>query len=170
MKSIHLLNLGGELLFRIGEKIFYPMYGAGIVEAIEEKEILGEKQLYYILNMTLRNLQVMIPTEKTANLEIREVVDSAILENALAIFRRGEPDPIVNPHQQRQRINLDKMKSGDIYKEVQVICDLMSLNKNKKLGPADKSMLDNAKQMLISELALVKGLDPEQAAAFLKQH
>lgn len=28
-------------LFQIGDKIVYPMNGAGVIEAIEEKEILG---------------------------------------------------------------------------------------------------------------------------------
>lgn len=156
-------------MFQIGDKIFYPMHGACIVEAIEEKEILGEKQLYYILNMTLRNMQVMIPMGKTDNLEIREVVDSDILENVLATFQQGEPGPTVNPYQRRQRINMDKMKSGDIYEGAEVIRDLMSLSKNKKLGMQDKNMLDNARQMLISELVLVKGIAKEQAANLLNQ-
>lgn len=154
-------------MFEIGEKIFYPMYGAGIVEAIEEKEILGKRQSYYILNMTLSNLQVMIPTANTVHLEIREVVDSAILENALALFHRGQPHSAEDSPKLRQRIHMDKMKSGDVYEGVQVICDLMFLNKKKKLGSADKSMLDKARQMLISELALVKGLNQEQAARLL---
>ena len=29
-------------MYAIGDKILYPMHGAGIVETIEEKEILGE--------------------------------------------------------------------------------------------------------------------------------
>lgn len=159
-------TFGGGRMFEIGEKIFYPMFGAGIVEAIEEKEILGIKQLYYILNMTLSNLQVMIPTSNMVHLEIREVVDSSILENALAIFHSGKPN-ITEDSKLRQRIHMDKMKSGDVYEGVQVICDLMSLNKKKKLGSADKIMLDKARQMLISELALVKGLNQQQAASLL---
>jgi CarD family transcriptional regulator len=154
-------------MFQIGDKIFYPLYGAGIVEAIEEKEILGEKEFYYILNMTLRKLQVMIPIRKTDNLDIRDVVDADILEDVLSQFHQGEPVPTVNPYKQRQRINKDKMKSGDIFEGVEVIRDLMHLNKKKALGTEDKNMLDHARQMLISELVLVKGLDPGQAAELI---
>lgn len=154
-------------MFQIGDKIFYPMYGAGIVESIEEKEILGETQFYYVLNMTLRKLQVMIPTKNAANLDIREAVGIDILENVLATFHHGQPKVTDDTHKVRQRINTDKMKSGDIFEGAEVIRDLTYLSKSKKLGMEDKMMLDNARQMLISELVLVKGLNPDQAAHLL---
>ncbi|WP_205672107.1 CarD family transcriptional regulator [Ammoniphilus sp. YIM 78166] len=156
-----------DLLFQIGDKIFYPMYGAGTVESIEEKEILGETQFYYILNMTLRNLQVMIPTKKASTLVIREVVGNDILENLLATFHHGQPNVTEDTHKVRQRINIDKIKSGDIFEGAEVIRDLTYLSKSKKLGMEDKMMLDNARQMLISELVLVKGLNFDQAARLI---
>ena len=30
-------------MFNVGDKIVYPMHGAGVIDAIEEKDILGEK-------------------------------------------------------------------------------------------------------------------------------
>jgi CarD family transcriptional regulator len=131
-------------MFQIGDKIFYPMYGAGTVESIEEKEILGETQFYYVLNMTLRNLQVMIPTKKASNLDIREAVGIDILEYLLATFHHGQPNVTEDTHKVRQRINTDKIKSGDIFEGAEVIRDLTYLSKSKKLGMEDKMMLDNA--------------------------
>lgn len=157
---------GVDLLFQVGDKIVYPMHGAGVIEAIEEKEILGEKQLYYVINFT--NLQVMFPMEKKSDLGIRQVVDSDILENVLTIFRHGESDPTLN-HNQRARLNMSKMKSGDIYEGAQVIRDLMRISKKKALATGDKVMLGNARQILISELVLVKGIDQEQAVDLLNQ-
>ena len=34
-------------MFNVGDKIVYPMHGAGVIDSIEEKNILGEKQSYY---------------------------------------------------------------------------------------------------------------------------
>ncbi|MDZ5610801.1 CarD family transcriptional regulator, partial [Bacillus pseudomycoides] len=51
-------------MFQIGDNIVYPMHGAGIIEAIEEKEFSGEKQQYYVRTMAISNMQVMIPTSK----------------------------------------------------------------------------------------------------------
>jgi CarD family transcriptional regulator len=153
-------------MFQIGDKIVYPMHGAGVIEAIEEKEILGEKRLYYVMN--IRNMQVMFPLGKASGIGIRQVVDSDILENVLTIFNHGESDSTLNPNQ-RQRINMNKMKSGDIYEGAQVIRDLMRIGKKRVLATGDKVMLDNAQQILISELVLVKGIAQEQAVDLLNQ-
>jgi CarD family transcriptional regulator len=50
-----------EKMFEIGDKVVYPMHGAGIIEAIEEKEILGEKRNYYVLKMPIGEMKVMVP-------------------------------------------------------------------------------------------------------------
>lgn len=151
-------------MFQIGDKILYPMHGAGVIEAIEEKEILGKKGLYYIMN--IRNMQVMFP--KGAKLGIRQVVDSNILEDVLTIFNKEVTDQIQNPTA-RFRNNMNKMKSGDIYEGAQVIRDLVHLSKTKTLSSGDRNMLENARQILISELILVKDLDHEQANEFLNE-
>ena len=156
-------------MFKVGEKIFYPLHGAGRIIGIEEKEILGEKESYYILDMTLKDLKVMIPVGKTASLEIREVVELDILDDALAMFQHAEQTIQDIPYLQRQRVNVDKMKSGDIFEGVEVILDLTTRNSKKKLGIADKSMLHNAKQMLISELVVVKEIDIDEATQLLRE-
>lgn len=155
-------------MFKAGDKIFYPMHGAGIVEAIEEKEILGEKQLYYILNFSLTSMQMMIPASQRSDSLLRGVVDTETLQEVLDICHEKGSDSTIDQRLQKQRINMDKMKSGDIYEGAKVIRDLMSLSKNKKLNQADKSMLNHAQQMLISELSLVLGVDQQQASTLIE--
>lgn len=65
------------------------MQGVGIIETIEEKEVLGQKQLYYTLNLPQNNMQIMIPIEKAAALGIRQIVEPDILENVLTDFHVG---------------------------------------------------------------------------------
>ncbi|ATW26158.1 CarD family transcriptional regulator [Candidatus Formimonas warabiya] len=151
-------------MFQIGDKIFYPMHGAGVIEAIEEKEILGYKQLYYV--MSIKNMQVMFPMG--SNIGIRQIVDLEILEDALTTFSHEASDPIQNPVQ-RYRCNMNKLKSGDIYKGAQVIRDLTQIGKKRALAAGDKNMLDNARRVLTSELGLVKGIDQEEADDFLNK-
>ncbi|MFZ5945358.1 MAG: CarD family transcriptional regulator [Bacillota bacterium] len=153
-----------ETIFQIGDKIVYPMHGAGIIEAIEEKEILGDKQLYYV--MFIKNMQVMFPLNCKNG--VREIVNSDVLEDALTIFDNEASLVIDNPSQ-RQRNNMNKLKSGNIYEGVQVIRDLVQMGKKKNLAMGDKTMLDNALQILTSELILVKGIDQEEANQLLDQ-
>lgn len=48
------------MVFQVGDKVVYPMHGAGIVKSIEEREILGEKQEYYVLYFPIMKITVMI--------------------------------------------------------------------------------------------------------------
>ena len=61
-------------MFEIGDKVVYPMHGAGIIEGIEEREILGEKQSYYILRFPVGDMKVMIPIDSVEQVGIREVI------------------------------------------------------------------------------------------------
>ena len=153
-----------EIIFQIGDKIVYPMHGAGVIESIEEREVLGNKQLYCV--MMMKNLQLMFPMN--CKIGVREVVDLEILEDALAVLSHEATSSIENPTQ-RHRSNMNKLKSGDIYEGVQVIRDLVQMGKKKTLAMGDKTMLDNALQILTSDLALVKGMVQEEADHFLNE-
>ena len=155
-------------MFEVGEKIFYPMNGAGIIEAIEEKEVLGEIRTYYIMNIPNKSMNVMIPKGKENNLGIRKIVDSTTLEDALTHFQLEETEQTLNQNQ-RQRNNMNKIKSGNIYESAEVIRDLFRLSKKRSLGTEDRNMLNTAQQIFISELLLVKGFDQEEAADLLNQ-
>lgn len=155
-------------MYQVGDKVFYPNHGAGVIEAIEVKEFLGEKHLYCVLSMILRELQIMVPVHNMSNLRIRKVVDEERMENVLATLLQGEPDLSVNSIQ-RHRNHLNKIMSGDIDEGAEVIRDLSCMSKKKVLGTGDKLMLDNAQKLLISELVLVKGIETEQASGLLRK-
>ncbi len=155
-------------MFQIGDKIFYPMQGGCVIMAIEEREILGETQQYYIMNILHRNMQVLIPVDKIQTLGIRNIVEPEQLDNVLTTFYDGETDTSCRDNQ-RYRRDINKLKTGDIYEGAEVIRDLMRISHKKKLGITDKNMLDNARQILLSEVMLVKGIELEQASDLLDQ-
>lgn len=153
-------------MFEVGDKVVYPMHGAGIIESIEEKEILGTKQLYYVMN--INNVQVMFPKGNSDNLGIREIVDLNMLEEALSSFRDASSDPLKNPAQ-RHRNNMNRLKSGELHEAIQVIRDLTHISKKKNLAVGEKALLNNALQILSSEVVLVKGIQQEEANQLLNQ-
>ncbi|MFZ7102942.1 MAG: CarD family transcriptional regulator [Peptococcaceae bacterium] len=153
-----------EIIFQIGDKIVYPMHGAGIIKAIEEKEILGNKQLYYI--MIINNMQLMFPIHCKDG--IRKIVNPEILEDALTLFNHKVSIPAESPNQ-RYRSNIGKLKSGNIYEVIKVIRDLVQMSKKRTLAMGDKTILDNACQILTSELILIKNMDQKEAEHFLDE-
>ncbi|EJQ03138.1 hypothetical protein IE3_05509 [Bacillus cereus BAG3X2-1] len=152
-------------MFQIGDNIVYPMHGAGIIEAIEEKEFSGKKQRYYVIKMSISNMQVMIPMGKILSSSIRPVTDIRALKHIIHIFQHGESDKLL-PWKQRYKVNTDKIKTGEIQEGAEVVRDLMRMKKEKALNTSEKKMLDNAHEFLISELGLIKGITENQIKSF----
>ncbi|MDR6124026.1 CarD family transcriptional regulator [Bacillus sp. SLBN-46] len=154
-----------DYLFQIGDNIVYPMHGAGIIKAIEEKEISGVKQQYFVIKMLISNMQVMIPTGKILSSSIRPVTDIIALKQIIHIFQHGESDRLL-PWKQRYKVNTDKVKTGKIQEGAEVVRDLMRMKKEKALNSSEKTMLDNAHGFLMSELGLIKGITENQIKSF----
>ncbi|BAU27948.1 CarD family transcriptional regulator [Aneurinibacillus soli] len=154
------------MLFQVGDKVVYPMHGAGIIEAIEEKEILGEKENYYVIHMSIGSMQLLVPVGKVSALGIRLVVDQSTMENVLDTFHNGQPDTSL-PWSQRYRLNMDKMRTGTTCECAEVVRDLMRRRQEKALNSSEKKMLDSAKKILISELVLVNGVTEAEAKHLL---
>ena len=145
-------------MFNIGDKVVYPMHGAGIIESIEEKEILGSKRKYYILRLPLRNMKVMIPLDNVNSMGLREIISEREVEQVIAVLNDDESKMPQNWNR-RYRANMDKIKSGDIYEVAGVVRNLMLRDKEKGLSTGERKMLNNAKQILVSELVLVNDSD-----------
>ncbi|HCX64575.1 MAG TPA: CarD family transcriptional regulator [Eubacteriaceae bacterium] len=153
-------------MFKIGDRIVYPMHGAGIIEDIEEKEILGETKAYYILKIPVGNMKIMVPVDNSDMLGIRDVVEEETIDRVIDIL--GENKNILdNNWNRRYRDNLERIKSGDILEVAEVVKDLYIMDVVKGLSTGEKKMLNNAKQILLSELALSKNVSDEEAEGIL---
>ncbi len=145
-------------MFNIGDVIVYPMHGAGVVQSIEEKEVLGEKHKYYTLMLPLRNMKVMIPMNNADNMGIRNVIGNDGVEKVLTILKESKSEMPDNWNR-RYRANMEKLKSGDIYEVSAVVRNLVLLDREKGLSTGEKKMLNNAKQILVSELVFATDFD-----------
>ncbi|MCX7921088.1 MAG: CarD family transcriptional regulator [Clostridia bacterium] len=148
-------------MFNIGDKIVYPMHGAGIIESIEEREILGQKQNYYVMKMPLGDMKVMIPTHNVSDIGIREVIDVEEADRVLSILGIYELD-LTNNWNKRYRENMVKIKSGNIYDVAEVVRSLMVREREKGLSTGERKMLNSAKQILMSELILAKEMGHDE--------
>ena len=141
-------------MFNIGDQIVYPMHGAGTIDSIEEKDVLGEKQSYYILKMP-GEVKVMVPIAKAEEVGVRSIIDKSSADKVFQVLEQDETEMNKNWNK-RYRDNMDKLKSGDIYEIADVVRNLAFKQKEKGLSTGEKKMLDNAKQILVSELVLVE--------------
>ena len=154
-----------EYLFQIGDNIVYPTHGAGIIKAIEDKEVLGKIQQYYIINMTNSGMEIMIPTDKIFKLKFRAVTELVAINSLIQIFQFGESDNTL-VWKQRYKLNTEKINTGKIQEGAEVVRDLLRLKQEKALNESERKMLGQAQGFLLSELALVEGITEQQMAIF----
>lgn len=144
------------------------MHGAGIIESIEEKEILGIKREYYVMNLSIGEMKVMIPLDNAFQIGLREVVSKEELEKVYNILK--EPCTIsTNNWNLRYSGNLEKIKTGNILEIAEVVKSLFYREKEKGLSSGEKKMLDSAKRMLISEITMVKGLEANEESELVEE-
>lgn len=148
-------------MFNIGDRIVYPMHGAGIIENVEIKEILGEKRRYFIMRMPIGDMKVMVPVDNVEDVGVREIIDRDEMDRVIDVLR-GDRGAMPQNWNRRYRQNMDRIKSGDIYEIAAVVRNLMLLDMEKGLSTGERKMLNDAKQMLISEMVLVCNLSLEE--------
>ncbi|HBV68796.1 MAG TPA: CarD family transcriptional regulator, partial [Clostridiales bacterium] len=76
-------------MFNLGDKVVYPMHGAGVIETVEQKEILGEIKSYYVLKMPVGEMKLMIPVDNVNNIGLRNVIGEEAVERVYDILRQS---------------------------------------------------------------------------------
>ena len=142
-------------MFNIGDKIVYPMHGAGEIVAIEEREILGDVHKYYIMRLPINDLKVMVPVKNAEEIGVRDISDADTMEKVLKALSSEEEVSMPKNWNRRYRYNLDKIKSGDLMEIADVVRSLESLDREKSLSTGERKILNEAKQIIVSEMVLV---------------
>ncbi|MFY9203463.1 MAG: CarD family transcriptional regulator [Limnochordia bacterium] len=143
-------------MYNVGDRVVYPMHGAGIIEAIEEREVLGEKRQYYIMAMPIGDMRVMIPLDAVEEIGLRQVIAKEEAGDVMEVLK-GQKTKMSSNWNRRYRANMEKIKSGDVYLVAEVVRNLTIRDHEKGLSAGERKMLDIARQILISELVLVTG-------------
>lgn len=155
-------------MYGIGDKILYPMHGAGEIEAIEEKEILGEIRSYYVLKVSWGEMKLMIPVDTSDDIGVRYIISAEKIGEVTAVLG-AETSEMPGNWNRRYRENMEKLKTGDILQVAEVVRNLARVERVKKLSAGEKKMLGNARQILQSELMLAGGIDETSAREFVDE-
>jgi len=156
-------------MFNIGDKVVYPMHGAGIIEGIEEKEISGKKLSYYIIKLPMGEIRAMVPLNKVEEVGLRQVIEANEIRDVLEVLKSESSSMPLNWNH-RYRANMEKIKSGSIYEVAEVVRNLSIRDRQKGLSTGEKKMYENARRILVSELVLAKDIEENQVMEILETY
>ncbi|OIP66046.1 MAG: CarD family transcriptional regulator [Nitrospirae bacterium CG_4_9_14_3_um_filter_53_35] len=153
-------------MYKIGNTVVYPSHGLGIIESIEEKNLMGTKQKFYILKIMEKGTRIMIPCDNAEKVGLREVIPSNDVRKVVKVLKE-KPKTILPNWNKRYRESVEKIKSGSIYEVAAVFRNLSLLSKDKELSFGEKKMLCETKHLISSEISRAKGITEQQAEKIL---
>jgi len=151
--------------FAIGEKAVYPVHGVAEVVAMENRDIGGANTAVYILKILETGLKIMVPTANAATVGLRELIGAKQVKEVYAILKSRDVPRDTQTWNRRYREYMEKIKTGSIFEIAEVLRDLCVLRTTKDLSFGERRMLENARMLLVKEIACAKSTPEEKVAA-----
>ncbi|MFA5617950.1 MAG: CarD family transcriptional regulator [Syntrophales bacterium] len=146
-------------MFKIGDLAVYPAQGVGVIESIEKKEIMGNKQMFYIMKIMGNGMKIMIPTDSADSVGLREVIHKDDISKIYDILRCKDVTIDKQTWNKRYREYLEKIKTGSVFEIASVLRDLLVLKTDKNLSFGERKIMDTAKNLLIKEISVASKLE-----------
>jgi CarD family transcriptional regulator len=149
-------------MFKVGDLAVYPAQGVGVIEAIENQEIMGSEQTFYVMKILDSNMKIMIPQNGANSVGLRGLITKDEIPRVYDILK--ERDVIVDKQTWNKRYKeyWEKIKTGSAYEIAKVLRDLLRLKVDKDLSFGERKMMDTAKNLLIKEISIASELEEKR--------
>ena len=142
--------------FVIGDKAIYPAQGVAEITAIEDREVGGSKQRFYVLKVADTDRTIMVPVDRVSSVGLRQIIDENEIGEVYDILKERDVQIDTQTWNRRYRGYIEKIKTGSVFEVAEVLRDLYLLRNDKTLSFGERKMLDMAKRLLVQELSVAK--------------
>ncbi|MCI6610632.1 MAG: CarD family transcriptional regulator [Ezakiella sp.] len=149
-------------MFKIGDKVSYPMHGAGTIVDISYEDFLGEQVQYYTISIPVGGVRVKVPVDKAEELGLRDIIQNDVKADIIDTLG-GKGSVMPSSWTQRNRMNINKLRTGEITEVAAVVRNLLLLSEERNLASGDRKMLNKAMNLLLSELIMSFDIDEDEA-------
>ncbi|MFO7982566.1 MAG: CarD family transcriptional regulator [Desulfuromonadales bacterium] len=144
-------------MFKVGDFAVYPAQGIGVIESIESRDFGGQAHDFYVLRLIDSDMTIMIPTANVEHVGMRTPVCKERLSKVYDILQIEKVEGKLASWSRRQREYTEKIKTGDLQEVAAVLRELYHLKGHKELSYGEKKFLDQARRLLVMEIAAVEG-------------
>jgi CarD family transcriptional regulator len=147
-----------NLNLSVGDKVVHPSHGLGEISAIEHREIGGAKGEFFIIRILDNGMRVMVPRTSAQAAGLRPVMSEKEADKVLETMKAREVAVDLQPWSRRFRAYTEMIKSGSPHEVAKVLRDMYRLKFDKELSFGERRLLDQAKSLLLKELAAAKAM------------
>ena len=152
--------------FHIGDKVVYPNHGVGVIEQISSRMVGTTVERFYLLNIKASSLKVMVPCQNAGSVGLRKVVKNGEIQKVLDLLSVTQ-NGTNGDWKDRFKENSDRMRTGSLLEVASVLKNLIALHKAKPLSFREKKMLERARYLLVSELAMARNCEETKVEELL---
>lgn len=152
----------------VGQKIVHRRYGAGTVVRVRKGCQDEDFDNYYVIDIPSRDLKVHLPVNSEQKMDLRALASKAKMKRAMRILAE-EPEDLPRDYRERRAFISEALEEGTVIALAKVIRDLVGLKSRKTMSTLEATWLTNAKRRLAGELALIAGLDLNQAVQSIEK-
>ena len=157
---------GSDLNFHIGDKVVYPNHGVGVIEQISSRSIGATIERFYLLNIKASSLKVMVPCNNAGSVGLRRVIRNGEIQKVIDLLSLSETNGS-GDWKDRFKENSDRMRTGSLIEVAGVLKSLIALHKAKPLSFREMKMLERARYLLVSELAMARNCEESKIEELL---
>lgn len=153
--------------FNVGDKAVYPAHGVGIVRDVITREMDGEQITFYVLKILDNGMTISVPVDNARSIGMRPVVASEQIDKVYEILKDRDVPTDNQTWNRRYREYMSKIKTGDPLEVAKVLRDLALLKADKPLSFGERKMFDQARSLLVQEIAVARDLDEKQVGQLI---
>ena len=149
--------------FSVGDKAVHPAHGVGEITQIEERLIGSDKIDFYILKLLNGKAgTIRVALNAVDRVGLRQVMSRSAAKTVLNELKKDEMAVTSQPWNRRYREYTEMLKSGSPIRGAKVLRDLSKVRSDKgELSYGEKKLMEQARKLLISELALARRVREE---------
>lgn len=162
-------------MYQVGDQVVYGIHGVCQVADLEERVIDRKRVTYLALEpMGQEGSRYLVPTHNAAAMgKLRKMLTP---EEMAALLRSEEvrADGWIKDENQRKQTYRELISSGDRLNLMKMVHTLYNHKQQqsaagKKVHLCDENFLRDAEKLLAGEIAIVLGLEPDQAKKYVRE-
>lgn len=157
------------LMFKKGDNVAHPIFGVGSITNIEKKKVLDKSEKYYILDLAINQMTLMIPIKKAKEIGLRKILNREKIPEVLEILT-CDMDDMEEDYKARIKSQMEMVDSGNLKKVAQVVRNYNRRKKTDTLSATEKTLMERARKILTSEIKVVCDIDESSAKGMIKKH
>ncbi len=151
---------------KVGDRVVYPNQGVCAVAGFKEMEVSGAKLQFVTVQREEDGALVHVARNKVPSIGLRRVASADQMEGVFHYLAAQFDDPELD-WKVRHRDNADRLIAGGVLGVAEVVKGLHSLSRIRPLPTKEREQYDNARHLLVHEIAVSLNVPPVLAEDYV---